>query len=156
MGQRAAFWRHATSSLPLVVTRADGHAVASGVRRVGKEYRISTRVTEYTRLAARVDERLILSYIAPCLAAIAAKCDGSVVRCFGSIYPSMISDTEQQRAISQLDHLTLARGIVRHTAAELPRLAVVVAVEYMGMVIPASGNPMVARYNQTPLVISVL
>ena len=117
--------------LSLVVTRADGHTVTSGVRRIGKEYRISTRVSEYTRLAARIDERLIFSHIAPCLAAVAAKCDGSVVRCFGSIYPSMISDTEQQRAVHQLDHLTLARGIVGHAAAELPRFAVVVAVEHM-------------------------
>ena len=66
--------------LPLVETRTDGHAVASGVRRVGKEYRISTRVTEYTRLAARIDERLIFSHIAPCLAALAAKRDSSIVR----------------------------------------------------------------------------
>ena len=112
MDPRAAFG--GAPRLPLVVAHADGHAVANGVRRVGKEYRISTRVTEYIRLAARIDERLIFSHIAPCLAAIAAKCDGSVVRCFGSIYPSMISDTEQQRVVSQFDHLTLARGVVGH------------------------------------------
>ena len=47
----------------LVETCADGHAVASGVRRVGKEYRISARVSKYARLAARVDERLIFSHI---------------------------------------------------------------------------------------------
>ena len=56
--------------LPLVVAHADGHAVANRVRRIGKEYRIPTRVTEYTRLAARIDERLIFSHIAPCLATI--------------------------------------------------------------------------------------
>ena len=81
--------------LPLVIAHTDGHAVASGVRRVGKEYRIPTRVSEYTRLAARVDERLIFSHFAPCLAAIAAKRDGSIVRSFGLIYPSMVADTEQ-------------------------------------------------------------
>ena len=57
-------------SLSLVVTHADGHMVANRVRRIGKEYRISTRVTEYTRLAARIDERLIFSHIAPCGATI--------------------------------------------------------------------------------------
>ena len=140
----------------LVETCADGHAVASGIRRVGKEYRISVRVSEYTRLAARVNERRIFSHIAPRLATVAAKRNPSIVRAFGLIYPSMVPDAEQPRAISQLDHLTLARGIVRHAGAELPCFAVVVAVEDVGMVIPASGNAVIARNNQSSLVVAVL
>ena len=142
--------------IPLVETCADGHAVASGTRRIGKEYRISTRVSEYARLAARVDKPAILSHVVPGFAAVAAKCDGSIVRAFGLIHPRMVPDTKQQRAVSQLDRLTFARGVVGYAAAELPRFAAVVAVENVGMIISASGNAVIARNNQTPPVVSVL
>ena len=81
--------------LAFVETCTDCHAVASGVRRVGKEYRIPTRVSEYTRLAARVDKPPVFAHIAPCLAAVAAERDGSIVRSLGLIYPSVVPDTEQ-------------------------------------------------------------
>ena len=126
--------------LSLVETCANGHAVASGIRRVGKEYHIPTRMAEYTRLAARVNEAAILSHIAPCLAAVVTERDGSIVRSLGLIHPSVVTAAEQQCTVSQLDHLTLARGIIGHTAAELPRFAVV-AVEDVGMVIPPPATP---------------
>ena len=91
MAPRATFWR--LPRLSLVETCADCHAFASGIRRIGKEYRIPTGVSEYTRLAARVDKPPVFAHIAPCLAAIAAERDGSIMRAFGLIYPSVVPDT---------------------------------------------------------------
>ena len=64
------------------------------------------------------------------------------------------------RAVSQLDHLDIRSVVLSGKrsifTARCPSFAAVVAIEDVGMIIPASGNAVIARNNQTSFVVAVL